>query len=323
METIEKLEQHTPCDVLPKAFLGTQVPAHVLTQIRALYGPKTLPFLGQLVMAWGVMITAILAAQMIHSWWANLLAVLIVASRQNILGLLVHDQAHKLGIRGRKGDIITNLFAGYPLLILSVENYAKVHLTHHRYYFAHNDPDHLRKAGPEWQVPKSKKELFGLFLRDLCGLSTIRLIRGKNVKLDSKEFQRANPTPKFIRPLFMLTLVSALTYWKLWPLFLFYWLLPLLTVFQVIVRWGALTEHIYNTGGAKVEENSPLILPSWLDRIVLPNLNFSYHAYHHWYPNVSFSKLPEVHRIYRDSGLLDETKAFHGYFSFLKFICKL
>jgi len=248
----------------------------------------------------------------------TVLAILIVASRQNVLGLLVHDQAHKLGLRGEMGDKFTNLFAAYPILVLTVENYAKVHLAHHKYYFTDKDPDHLRKSGNEWQVPKSKIELFRLFARDLSGLSTYKLIRGKTTSLNSEEFGRT--TPKLMRPIFFLTIISVLTFFHLWPIFLLYWLLPGLTIFQLIVRWGALTEHIYNTPGMKVEENSPLIIPTWINRLLLPNLNFSYHPYHHWHPYVSFSNLPKVHSLYLKCGLVDEERLFRGYRAFLKFI---
>ena len=303
----------------PFKFTGS-VPNQVRMEVLKLSGPKARPFIIQLVMAWAVIATAIFSATYFKSWWVSILAILAVSSRQNILGLLVHEQAHKLGIRGMKGDLFTNIFAAYPLLVLSVENYAKVHLTHHKYYFTEKDPDHLRKSGKDWHVPFAKKNLARLFLQDISGLSTIKFIAGKNAVAKATEFDRDRPTPKFVRIGFLLTLVATLTFTQTWSIFLLYWVLPLLTFTQLIVRWGALTEHVYNTGGSNVEENSPLIIPGFLDRLLIPNLNFSFHVYHHWYPGVSFSQLPRVHQIFLENDLIDKSKVFYGYFDYFKFL---
>lgn len=306
--------------VLPHVFLETKISKEARSEIQKLYGPRPRAFFAQLVLAWAVIFTSIACAKLAGIWWATLIAIFIVASRQNILGLLIHDQAHKLGMKGQAGDILANLFAGYPLLVMSVETYAKAHLAHHKYYFTEIDPDHLRKSGREWAVPMTKKELFKWFLRDLSGLNILNVVKGKTLKLDSTEFQRSKPTPRFVRPVFLFVLFAALTFFKLWPTFLLYWVVPMMTVLPVMIRWGALSEHIYNTPDYQIEENSPLIIPSLLNRILMPNLNFSFHAYHHWYPAVSFSNLPKIHEIYRRCGLVDESKIFFGYASYLKFI---
>ena len=96
-----------------------------------------------------------------------------------MLGLLVHEQVHRLGSRGRYGDLITNLFAAYPLLVLSVEGYAQVHFAHHKYFYTDKDPDYARKSGPEWSIPMSRRQFARLFLRDIVGLNILRLIRSK------------------------------------------------------------------------------------------------------------------------------------------------
>ena len=121
----------------------------------------------------------------------------------------------------------------------------------------------------------------------------------------------------------MVGLVLLLSLTGTWHLFLLYWLLPLLTVFQLIVRWGALAEHKYNLPGASVAESTPVIVPSWLDRLLLPNLNFSLHVYHHYFPSVSAGNLPRLHRLFCDAGLVDHGSLFHGNSDYLRFILGL
>ena len=114
----------------------------------------------------------------------------------------------------------------------------------------------------------------------------------------------------------------VLTWAGAWGLFLVYWLLPILTVSQLIVRWGAICEHKYNLPGASVPESTPLIVLSWWERLLLPNLNFAMHPYHHFFPGVAFSNLPAIHAIYCREGLVDHANIFAGYGAYLCFITR-
>jgi fatty acid desaturase len=251
----------------------------------------------------------------------SLLAIIVVATRQNILGLLVHEQAHCLGFKSKPGDLFVNLFAAYPMLILTVEGYSQIHLSHHRFYFVDKDPDILRKTGPDWIFPMELKKLVKLFLSDLCGWNLYKLILGKKATKDFKLYKRPAKIPAWVRPVYCLALVSVLTWTNSWTLFLLYWLLPLVTVFQVIVRWGALCEHQY-IPGANVVESSPIIEPSWLERLILPNLNFNLHPYHHFYPGIPFNNLPKAHAIFLREGLVDEKNLFKGYGAYFKYLIR-
>lgn len=294
----------------------------VRAEIAALNGPRPVVFTLQLVGAWAVIFIAIAAATSIHSAWATIIAILVVATRHNLLGLLVHEQAHLLGYKGRFGDLFVNLFAAYPLLVLTVEGYAQVHLAHHRDYFSDIDPDFLRKSGEEWSFPKRPRQLAMLFLTDALGLSILKLIRGKSRSDRAFLFVRRYRIPVWVRPVYYIVLAGFLTITGSWGLFLIYWVLPLLFVSPLIVRWGAICEHKYNLPGASVEVSTPLVLLKWWERLLVPNLNFGMHPYHHYFPGVSFSRLPRVHEIYCREGLVNHENVFVGYGSFLKFITK-
>jgi fatty acid desaturase len=69
-----------------------------------------------------------------------------------------------------------------------------------------------------------------------------------------------------------------------------------------------------------IEESTPLIELAWWEKILFPNLNFTLHIYHHWYPTIPFSKLPMVHLLLKREGLIDDRKVFHGYMSYLRFL---
>ena len=277
-------------------------------------------FLFHALLAWAVIFGSIWFAVWADNIFASILVIFIVATRQNVLGLLVHDQAHCLGFKARIGDLVTNIIAAYPLLVLTVEGYSKVHLSHHRYFFTEKDPDFLRKSGEEWLFPKVPLVLAKIFGRDLLGINLWTLIKGK--KLDVPVFNRPHPTPKWVRPVFYLIVAILLTVSGTWHLFLIYWLLPLVTFLQIIVRWGAMCEHIYNLPGASLEESSPIIDRKWWEHLILPDLNFTLHPYHHYFPGIPFCNLPKVHEIFIREGLVDEEKVFHGSWQYLRFLTK-
>jgi fatty acid desaturase len=275
-------------------------------------------FLFHALLTWAVIFGSISLAVWADNLLVSLLVIFVIATRQNVLGLLVHDQAHCLGFKARFGDVITNIIAAYPLLVLTVEGYSKVHLSHHRHFFTRDDPDFLRKSGEEWHFPKKKSNLGKLFLRDLLGLNLWALIKGK--KLDVPVFKRPHPTPGWVRPTFYILVAVLLTLTGTWHLFLIYWVLPLLTFTQVFVRWGAMSEHIYNLPDASTEESSPIIARKWWGHLILPNLNFTLHPYHHYFPGVPFSNLQKVHEIFIREGLVEEANVFHSYWQYLRFL---
>jgi fatty acid desaturase len=309
---------------LPPAVKGDKrsLSEAVVAEISQLNGARPRAFTLQLVSAWAVIVGIVFWATYVDAIWATAIAIILVATRHNVLGLLVHEQAHLLGYRGKYGDLLVNLFAAYPLLVLTVEGYAQVHLAHHRDYFSEKDPDFLRKSGEEWSFPKTSRETAKLFLADILGINTLKLIRGKKESPQGFAFARRYRVPPWVRPVYFVLAAGILTWTNAWAVFLLYWVLPLLTVSQLIVRWGAICEHKYNLPEGAVAESTPLILLGWWERLLLPNLNFAMHPYHHFFPGVSFSQLPKVHAIYCREGLIHHENVFSGYGAYLRLITR-
>jgi fatty acid desaturase len=267
-----------------------------------------------LVSTWAAIIAAIATAVYAQHPVVSFLAVLFVATRQNVLGLLMHEQCHRLGFYSKKGDLLCNIAVCYPLLV-TLDGYRRVHLAHHQNYFTDRDPDYVRKQGPAWTFPQRLWALLKLFLFDLSGVRIWEAIRGKGGAPSSAAtawWQR------LFRVSYYLVAAGIITWLGWWTIVGLYWIVPLVTVLQVIVRWGAICEHKYDLIDPDVVESTPLIEPRWWEDLLLPNLNFTLHIYHHWFPRVPFSRLPEVHRIFRAEGLIEESNVFRGYGAYLR-----
>lgn len=283
----------------------------------ALYGPRPTRFLAELLMTW-LCIAGLIALGIYANHVAvTILCVVLIGTRQSVLALLLHEQVHRLGLRSKYGDWVVNFFAVFPLVVTTVEDYAKVHLSHHSYFFTSKDPDFIRKAGPEWTFPQTAYSIFKIVLRDVTAMNLVRLIKGKTAPR-TDEFTRRYPTPRWLRIVFFGVLASLLTATGGWTIFLIYWILPLLTVAQLMIRWIAVAEHEYNIENGTVIETTPIIELTWWQKVLMPDLNFGYHAYHHLHPAVSFALLPQLHEIYRREGLVDDSAVFKGQGAYLR-----
>jgi fatty acid desaturase len=293
-------------------------------KIKLLSGPRPARFLATLTTTWLTIAISVYIAVLLQNVFVSLISIYIIATRQNLLALLIHEQTHYLGLRSRIGDSFVNCLASYPLMAITVEGYAKVHLAHHRFYFTSRDPDFGRKKGVDWTFPMGALKLLSLFLCDISGLSFVRhILRGNNSEaIDPTAFKRKHPSPKWLKLSFFASAAVLLSVTQGWIYFLVYWVVPLVTVLPVIVRWSAICEHSYGHEGATVEETSPVILPTYLSRILLPNLNFTMHVYHHYFPGVSFSALPKVHDIFVEERLVREDQVFSGHLDYLRYITK-
>ncbi|MEO8279421.1 MAG: fatty acid desaturase [Ideonella sp.] len=329
MEATAPLEPRAPftyrseADLRPAVTAGSdRLPSSARAHIIELSGPRPLRFWRELFVNWLAVAALIGIGVYADNVFVTILCIIGIGTRQMVLGLLMHEQVHRLGTRSKYGDWWVNLFAVYPLFVTTVEDYAAVHLSHHKYFFTDKDPDFLRKAGHDWTFPASLGTVARIVLRDLTGINTIALIRGKTAPKNVVEFQRRNPTPKWLRLVFFAIVAAVLTVTHSWIPFLIYWVIPLLTVTQLFVRWIAVIEHQYNMPNASVHAVTPLIRLKWWQKIVLPDLNFAQHVYHHMHPGVSFSNLPKVHEIYKAEGFVDESAIFHGQGSFLRYLVK-
>lgn len=306
---------------LPPALLGDK---HALSakgrdELDSLNRRSPKAFLKELFLAWTFIFAIIALATRLDMFWMNVVAIIVIATRQNVLALLLHEQAHCLGFKAKPGDLVVNLLVAYPLLLTTVENYSQVHLSHHRFYFTDQDPDLLRKTGHEWTFPMPAARLLKLFATDLSGFNLVKFIKGKQATKGYEKYKRPSKIPTWVRSAYLAILATILIWSGAWPQFLLYWVLPLMTVFQVIVRIGALCEHVY-IPGAGVPETSPTIEPLWWEKLLLPNLNFNLHPYHHFYPGIPFDNLPKAHAIFQREGLIDEANVFKGYGAYFKYL---
>lgn len=212
---------------------------------------------------------------------AYALAVFPLGSRQQALGALFHDAAHRLVARGRlANDAAGSLLSAWPLG-LSLGGYRRYHFAHHRLLGSEGDPEISHKrAIPQWALPASPLRVFRDFSGDLLGLGLPHLAAAGGLTRPVS-FAEAGGLG-----LFWLA-VLAIT-WKLHMIWVpALWVASIATVFWSGVRLRIWTEHLGTTDTHRID------VPPWLAHLIMPHSIGLHWEHHHW-PAVPFCNLPRL-----------------------------
>lgn len=255
---------------------------------------------------WAAIVAAMAGAVHFSTWWAYLLAALVIGSRQQALGILVHDAAHWLLFTNRTvNDLASDLFCAFPIG-LSTTLYRKTHFDHHRYTSTAEDPDWvMQRADPDWHWPKTRREAWWLLVRSVLALNWPQSMRtamtwSPAANLTRRPVDRSFPWSA--RCLFVAgtIVLYALIGWGIYqsPRFaltlIALWVAPFLLIFNFLSRIRATAEHIATPAGHELNSTRTILAP-WWERWLIAPLGINYHLEHHLFPSVPGSRLRELH----------------------------
>ena len=239
-----------------------------------------------------MLVTIVVAIELAH-WATWLLAFVIVATRQHALLMLYHDAVHGMLARNaRLNNFLINLLVGVPHLI-PVESYRPLHLAHHRELGTDKDPERtLLYTGQRWQYrPLRGPDLVVQLAGDLLLVNGLRTIVAV-----AKKGMYTPPHLATLLPAAAWILILGGVYLR-WPTallpVLLIWLLPLLTLTNLLQKLRSFAEH---SGG-------PGVTPGWDDwtyswrpgligRLTIWPYNINYHLEHHQRPYLPWHALP-------------------------------
>ncbi len=233
-------------------------------------------------------------------YFNNLLAYcivwLIVGTRMYALYSLLHDGMHYLLFPNKKtNDWICRFLLAWPLF-LSLEKVRKAHFAHHQHLHTENDPEKLHLQYSEFQFPKQPYQLFFVFLADISGFNYLKY----NIKKPFIGFfplfqKNENLVVSLIGLGYYALIFGLVFYLNLGIYFLLYWIIPYITLFQVLNRLRLSTEH-FHIPAEKEYQTRTVKLNFWQSVLLSPH-NLGFHAEHHLYPSVPFYSLPVLHNL--------------------------
>jgi fatty acid desaturase len=219
---------------------------------------------------------------------------------QHTLGTFVHEAAHLHLFQHKKLNHIAGHYLCAAPLLSYLEDYRYFHFEHHRHTGKiGRDPELLfYRAMGIAPTASSRGEVVRLFLLDLTG---IHYFRGLRYLLSFFQEKRARgvirrpTTSEHMGLLVWVTLIPGL-FWAtdlFLPFFLF-WLLPLITISPLLLRWHGFGEHVREQGD-DAYENTITHKLGVIATLFLYPINSSYHLEHHLFPQIPWYHLRRMH----------------------------
>ena len=249
-------------------------------------------------------------------------SILVVGVQQHALFILAHEAAHYRLFRRRGLNDAIGRAIGMAGAI-SMCTYRVIHRLHHNNLYTEDDPDTAIHGG----YPRGTAYLWKKLGQDVVGWNawkTFAYFFGAPALND--ETQRAarpldDTSPQlrrsaridrwFVVAFQLLAPLACLAFagWRGLAQYAAFWLVPMLTVLQPILRSRAICEH-----GATTDFSSPLTAArsnrtrggalNVMGRALLFPHHVNYHLEHHLYPAVPHYHLPRLHRLLAEKGAL-------------------
>lgn len=275
--------------------------------------------------AWGLILGSVWMFTLWPSVLTFALAVVVIGSRQLGLAILMHEAAHNALFRTRRWNEQVGAWAcGRPILA-DLASYRHYHLQHHRHTQTDRDPD-LKLSRP---FPTTPASLRRKLIRDLTGQTGVkqraaqiafafRLV-GETDGVSSQDLAQAFSGPVLGRALMVNVGLFAL-FWAMgaWWYWLAFWLSPLLTWFQLVLRVRNIAEHGAVEASDDPFRNTRTTLANPLERLLVAPYWVNYHLEHHLLMHVPAYRLPRLHRILQQKGLSTRMTVAPGYIDVLR-----
>jgi fatty acid desaturase len=266
----------------------------------------------------------------LFSIWSNvftfIFAVMIIGSRQLGLAILMHDSAHRALFANRRlNEDIGFWVCGSPILA-DMRSYRHYHLIHHKHTQSEKDPDRILSQ----PFPTTYKSLFRKVLRDISGQTGIKSVF-KQVKTSfilafddeaiesfteqAQTFKGNSLSQPIIANFFIFLFMWIFGAWWWW---LAFWLLPLITWFQVVIRIRNVAEHAATDFSDNELQNVRTTYANPLMRLFIAPYWVNYHLEHHLIMHVPCWSLPKVHQLMLQKGYAKKMRLAKNYLHVLK-----
>ena len=258
---------------------------------------------------------AIIAATFaVAAIWPNpftvLAALFLLGARQLGLAVLMHEAAHRSLLRDKDwNDWAGSWLCAYPIWS-DVFSYRAYHLQHHAKNWTKDDPD----IGLVLPFPITKQSLRRKIGRDLSGRTGRKFARAA-WKRSIARWRAGDAAGR--RAFIGFIATNALLFATLaafgHPLLYLLWVGAWLTVNTLVTRIRSIAEHAMATDPSDPLRNTRTTIASWWERLLLAPNRVNYHLEHHLLMTVPLYKLPRLHRMLDERGLLDGALVTRGY----------
>lgn len=267
----------------------------------------------------GIDWAVIAAAFALVAAWPNPLTVLaaffLIGARQLGLAVLMHEASHRTLLADKRwNDFAGNWLCAYPIWT-DLHAYRPYHLQHHAKNWTQDDPD----IGLVLPFPIMRGSLRRKIWRDLSGQTGRKFLRGAWKRSIARwRAGDANGRRAFVgfavTNALLFALLAATGHAWLYAIWAGAWL----TTHTLVTRIRAIAEHAMIPDPSDPLRNTRTTIPAWWERLLIAPNRVNYHLEHHLLMTVPHYKLPRLHRLLGERGLLDGACITHGYADVLR-----
>jgi fatty acid desaturase len=249
---------------------------------------------------WGLTFAAMAAVAV----WPNPLtivaALIVIGTRQLGCAVLMHEASHRSLFSSRAvNDWVGQWLCAYPIWS-DLRAYRPYHLQHHAHTGTDRDPD-LGLIAP---FPITRASLRRKVFRDLSGRTGWKFARaafrrtfGRWQDPDARRAAIGVATTNAA----LLGGLAALGHAELYLL----WAVAWLTTNTLVTRIRAIAEHALTPDQDDPLRNTRTTVLRWWERLLIAPNRVNYHLEHHLLMTVPHYRLPEMHRLLSERGVLE------------------
>lgn len=274
---------------------------------------------------WLIIAGTIAAAIYLHHWAAYAIAIVIIASRQHTLVVIMHDATHyRLFTNRIANELVSDIFCAFPVAI-STLGYRLEHLPHHGGLNTEEDPYYrMFQADDVWHWPKSRWAALRVFLADVFIWNLPRNMMMTRRWAPISLWIRHRHDPKLaarcrrdaiLSTLMNGSIIAATIWFNVWQWYVLLWVVPAMTFFMLFIRLRWISEHTFRPALGEMRDTRH-VYATQFERMFVAPLNINFHIAHHLYTSVPFYNLPALHkRLLAEPYYASEARSYGSYFS--------
>ncbi len=259
------------------------------------------------VSTWAQSFGVVIAAAVVNTWWAYLIAFVLMTRGHVCLNILAHEAAHRLLFTNRKvNDFVGCWMLGYPSYQATLA-YRRAHFAHHRDELGPDEPDLALYSG----YPITSDSWHRKLRRDATGNSAWKNFKGLYYSL-----RHGRVEARYILAMHIVLLGLAIAFDR--PFAYLVWILSWSTLWKVSNRLRSIAEHGGMKRSADRRETTHVIRQTWFARYWMVPYNTGWHLAHHVDMGVPWRNLPRLHDELVASGWVTPAIEYPNYRSFWK-----
>jgi fatty acid desaturase len=285
-------------DVVQTKYERYKFSSEILSQIRELTKLDNWHGLLALLSDYFIILVSILMTCHI-TWFFYPIALLLIGSRQRALATLMHETAHGILAKNKLLNLVLGTFCSGYLIGQQIIPYKKSHCFEHHSHLGNPelDPDFkFYREGGLYNPHSSKEFLIKHIIQPLL-LFKVPLYL---LYLFKHRFfgKRGNCQESIIMFVYMLTIVVVFIWFGFWDELILFWIVPYVTVFQVLGYFIEISEHYplmgKNTVDLYMTRNR---FSPWYEAFFTSMHSENFHLVHHLLPSVPFWNQVKAHKI--------------------------